>query len=94
MQLRPNTRYKCGADGKSTNNCTLTGGLFQIVATAHDREENENILVEGITFRGGAATLMVSNSNVTFRDCIFTEHRHTGAVNLLNLGDGIYELAK
>lgn len=97
LQLGPNTHYKCGADGTSTNNCTLTGGLFQVLATAPSRDQEEiitNSVVEGVTFRGGggAGTLMVSNNNVTFRDCIFTEHGQHGAVNLLYMAAGTRRL--
>jgi hypothetical protein len=75
---RRNVGYKCGEDGKSTNNCQIIGGQFQLISfngqwelTQH--EAHTNVTVSGITFvAGGWATVLAGNpGDITFTDCIF-----------------------
>ena len=75
LTLRQNTRYICGSDGKSSNNCVLTGGQFQLLSlyNAFDYEIKSNIVLKGITFENGqtAGVLLVAPGDVIFDDCIF-----------------------
>ena len=75
LTLRQNTRYICGADGKSSNNCVITGGQFQIISTysSFNKEVKSNIVVKGVTFQNGqtAGALLVAPGEVQFEDCIF-----------------------
>jgi hypothetical protein len=76
---RRNAGYKCGEDGKSSNNCRLVGGDFQLISFSGNwpedqQEPHSNVTVSGVTFvSGGYATAILGNAgDVTFRDCIFT----------------------
>jgi len=75
LTIRANTRYLCGEDGKSENNCVITGGQFQIISTFNSfgGEVKDNVLFKGITFQDGesAGALLVAPGDVTFEDCIF-----------------------
>ena len=75
LTLRQNTRYICGADGKSSNNCVITGGQFQLISTytSFGNEVKSNIILKGITFQHGqtAGVLLVAPGDVLFEDCIF-----------------------
>jgi len=75
LVLRQNTRYICGEDGKSSNNCILTGGQFQLLSTfnSFNQEIKANIQIKGITFQDGesAGALLVAPGDVIFEDCIF-----------------------
>ena len=75
LTLRQNTRFICGSDGKSSNNCVLTGGQFQLLSlyNAFDFEIKSNIVLKGITFENGqtAGVLLVAPGDVIFDDCIF-----------------------
>ena len=80
LELRQNTHYLCGEDGKSSNNCTIEGGQFQVLSTvmSFNEEPKVNILLKGITFRdgGAAGALLVAPGHVTFEDCIFRVGLH------------------
>jgi len=75
LQLRQNTHYRCGEDGKSTNNCIIAGGQFQIISTfnSFNEEPKVNVRLDGITFIDGdtAGALLVAPGDVIFTDCIF-----------------------
>jgi hypothetical protein len=70
-----NSRYLCGDDGKSSNNCTIKESP-QIVSYLfnYDRTSKDNILVSGLTIDGsnsnGPAILIVAPGTITFKDCI------------------------
>ena len=75
---RRNVGYKCGSDGKSSNNCRLVGGQFQLISFSgnwpqEQQEPHSNVTLTGITFaNGGYATAVLGNAgDITFRDCIF-----------------------
>lgn len=74
LELRQNSRILCGFDGKSSNNCVLRGGQFQVFTSifAFNQEDKVNIEVQGLTFEDGGAggLLMVAGGDVTFIDCI------------------------
>ena len=73
--LNGNTNYLCGEDGSSTNNCIVTGGLFQFAVSSfpYGFSNKDNILISGFTFQkaeiGNAA--IASSGNFVIRDCIF-----------------------
>ena len=75
LTLRQNTRYICGSDGKSSNNCVLSGGQYQLLSmfSTFDYEIKSNIVLKGITFENGqtAGVLLVAPGDVIFDDCIF-----------------------
>jgi len=75
LVLRQNTRYICGEDGKSSNNCVITGGQFQLLSTynSFNAEVKRNVLLKGITFQNGqsAGALFVAPGDVIVEDCIF-----------------------
>ena len=70
---RPNTTYKCGKDGKSTNNCVFLDGSFQLTSFGVNRNEFQyNIKFQGITFEAGrVGSIILGNpGDITFNDCI------------------------
>lgn len=75
LSLRQNIRYICGADGKSSNNCVITGGKYQLISTLSmfNGEVKSNIIIKGVTFQNGqtAGVLLVAPGDVYFEDCIF-----------------------
>jgi len=75
LLLRQNTHYRCGEDGKSTNNCIISGGQFQIISTfnSFNEEPKVNVRLDGITFTDGdtAGAVLVAPGDVIFTDCIF-----------------------
>lgn len=80
ISLRQNTRILCGKDGKSSNNCVLFSGQFQVIAStpSFNREKKINIRLEGITFENGgnAGALLAAEGDVTFKDCVFRVRNH------------------
>jgi hypothetical protein len=74
LVARPNTRFQCGEDGRSGNNCVLRGGTFQFQSTFFSSvgTSNENVQVSGITFESAAKVGIVLSQagDVTFTDCI------------------------
>ena len=83
----PNVIILCGDDGNSANNCTFTGGTFQIEIYPDDLADSnnvslslENILVQGITFTNVSEENIILygnndgediNMDVTINDCLF-----------------------
>jgi hypothetical protein len=74
LVARPNTRFQCGEDGKSANDCVLRGGTFQFQSTLSSSvgTSNENVQVAGITFETAAnvGIILSQAGDVTFTDCI------------------------
>ena len=72
---RANSIFQCGEDGKSSNNCVITGGNFQFMheVFSFNEESKDNVVIKGITFedaiRGGV--LLAAPGDITFIDCIF-----------------------
>jgi len=64
-----------GEDGSSANNCTLVGGLYQVIADerAFNKENTINVKVQGFTFKaaGNTGALLVTPGDIEFIDCIF-----------------------
>jgi len=84
---RSNTRYLCGADGLSSNDCRLTGGSYQLLSSARlfNFEDTIGVLVQGLTFDNSrvAGAVLSNAGDVTFIDCIFEKHRGRMAVSML-----------
>lgn len=78
---RPNTRILCGADGKSRNDCRLTGGAVQLkvdgTLAPHSifsgAQPLSNLLIHGVTFTEGEKTnvLVKYPCDLTLEKCIF-----------------------
>jgi hypothetical protein len=75
---RANVGYKCGEDGKVTNNCRFFGGTFQVfvfifIGPPSTWEDRTDITFNGITFETAELASVVAGSagDVTFTDCIF-----------------------
>ena len=72
---RTNTRYQCGEDGSSANNCTFVGGTIQLVMSplAFNEQEAANVVVQGVTFTeaGLMSVQLVLAGDITCLDCIF-----------------------
>jgi hypothetical protein len=76
----PNTRFQCGSDGKSSNNCVIRGGTFQFQSVfsftgtsfTTATVSNDNVQVAGITFESASNIgLRLSQAgDITFTDCI------------------------
>jgi hypothetical protein len=73
--LRSYAEYSCGADGKVTNNCVITGGNFHIMTTQHDfpGEPGKGNKFTGITFEKATMFLALigNEGEFHFDDCIF-----------------------
>lgn len=74
---RPNVHILCGVDGKSSNNCVLEGGSFQLGvmhSVAGVSAFVDNILVQGVSFTQGQEANIVIDApcNVLIQKCIFT----------------------
>ena len=87
LLLRSNTRYLCGENGSSGNDCRLTGGSYQVLNSPRSFgfEDSVNILVQGLTFDNSrvAGAVLSNAGDVTFVDCIFENHKGRGAVSIL-----------
>lgn len=87
LYLRSNTRYLCGADGLSSNECRLTGGSYQLLSSPRlfDFEDTIGVLIQGLTFDNSlvAGAVLSNGGDVTFVDCIFENHRGRMAVSML-----------
>jgi hypothetical protein len=75
---RRNTAYKCGVDGKSSNNCIITKGHIHLISAdvywdPSQYEIHSNVTISGITFESGNfGTVVLQNpGDITFVDCIF-----------------------
>jgi hypothetical protein len=72
---RANTIFQCGADGKSSNNCVITGGVYQLMheVLTFNGEIKDNVVIKGITFEDATTggILLAAPGDITFIDCIF-----------------------
>jgi hypothetical protein len=72
---RSNSIFQCGEDGKSSSNCIITGGVFQLMheVQTFNNELKENVVIKGITFEDATrgAALLAAPGDITFIDCIF-----------------------
>ena len=75
ISTRAKSIFQCGTDGKSSNNCIVTGGTIQIL---HDRsdfqnEDKPNVVIKGITFEDASysSAVLAAPGDITFIDCIF-----------------------
>jgi hypothetical protein len=76
-----NTRFQCGSDGLSSNNCTLRGGRSHFVSSRSAEEtDNTNVQVAGMTFESANFfTAILDNAgDITFTDCVWKVSREKG----------------
>jgi hypothetical protein len=65
-----------GEDGKSSNNCIISGGQFNmftsVASLTATEDEVTNVLIQGLTFENGKSTGLIFSApgNVTLEDCI------------------------
>lgn len=81
LTIYENAHVKCGSDGSSSNNCTITGtgtyGIFLVDGISWRRQGLGTIMFEGITISGFQQARQIpvviagESGNVTFKDCIF-----------------------
>jgi hypothetical protein len=75
IYTRSNSVFQCGEDGKSSNNCTITGGEYQVFHdfVAYNRENKVNVVIKGLTFEDavGGGLIMAAPGDITLIDCIF-----------------------
>lgn len=87
LHLRSNTRYLCGEDGSSSNDCRLVGGSYQLLSSPRlfDFEDTIGVLVQGLTFEDSriAGAVLSNAGDVTFVDCLFVGHKGRTAVSML-----------
>mmetsp|Transcript_9072 Transcript_9072/g.19561 ORF Transcript_9072/g.19561 Transcript_9072/m.19561 type:complete len:1039 (-) Transcript_9072:1595-4711(-) len=79
LLVRSNTKYKCGEDGSSANQCTLRGGSMQLWGPTMSNGKSSvvvNMEVHGITFEdcADAAIRLDTGGDVAFLDCIVQYH--------------------
>ena len=75
IYTRSNSIYQCGVDGKSSNNCIITGGEYHVFHeyTSYNRENKVNVVMKGLTFEdaSGAGLIIAAPGDITFIDCVF-----------------------
>jgi hypothetical protein len=79
LSLRSNMTIKCGEDGKSSNNCSVTTGSYGFMSVGNlfgdDSFYIENAVLSGITFASSIRTNSVVigdlGGSVAFVDCRF-----------------------
>lgn len=73
--IRSRSIVKCGEDGKSSNNCVMTGGNTHVfyVGSIFDDALSQDVQVTGLTFDDAKflATAMANRGDITFTDCIW-----------------------
>ena len=73
--LRSRSTVKCGADGKSSNNCIFLGGNTQLfyIGTFFGDLVAQDVVVMGITFQSTSflSTALANRGDITFIDCIW-----------------------
>jgi hypothetical protein len=77
---RANSIIQCGADGKSSNNCTLRGGQYQLwnsyvsyTAKFLEDKVKVGVVIKGLTFEAAVESNLVltNEGDITFIDCVF-----------------------
>lgn len=71
---RINSRIRCGTTGRSTNNCTVSGGKTQVGIVYESLEVYQNnYVIEGLTFElsRGPSSLLAAPGVIEYRDCVF-----------------------
>jgi hypothetical protein len=72
---RSNSIYQCGEDGKSSNNCIITGGEYHVFHdyVSHGRENKVNVVMKGLTFEDAndGGLIIAAPGDITFVDCVF-----------------------
>jgi hypothetical protein len=72
--VKSKTHIKCGEDGKSTNNCVIRGGEFQLLVGPQVFEETvtTDVVISGVTWESSENTGMIiaAQGDLTFVDNI------------------------
>lgn len=71
---RINSRIRCGRTGRSSNNCTLSGGKTQVSVLFESLEVYQNnFVIEGLTFESsrGASSFLAAPGVIEYHDCVF-----------------------
>jgi hypothetical protein len=72
---RANSVFQCGDDGKSSNNCVITGGDIQILheVVTYNKESKDNVVIKGITFEDATSgsIILAASGDISLIDCIF-----------------------
>ena len=75
FEMRSYTEYVCGKDGKSSDNCILTGGQMHVITTQHGwvGEPAKGITLRGFTFENAEmlSVLIANEGEIQFVDCVF-----------------------
>ena len=75
IYTRSNSLYQCGEDGKSSNNCVITGGEYHVFHeyASYNRENKVNVVMKGLTFENasGGGLIIAAPGDIAFIDCIF-----------------------
>jgi hypothetical protein len=75
IYTRSNSILQCGEDGKSSNNCIITGGVYQMFHDflSFNLENKVNVVIKGLTFEhaSGGGIIMAAPGDITLIDCIF-----------------------
>jgi hypothetical protein len=78
---RSNSIYQCGEDGKSSNNCIITGGEYHVFHeyVSYGKENKVNVVMKGLTFEdaNGGGLIIAAPGDITFIDCVFRVRRFT-----------------
>mmetsp|Transcript_24010 Transcript_24010/g.67698 ORF Transcript_24010/g.67698 Transcript_24010/m.67698 type:complete len:678 (-) Transcript_24010:117-2150(-) len=74
--VQANVVWKCGFDGKPSNNCILNGGRAQLNSFGlYFPNDHVNVHVHGFTFQDSErlALIVGSPGDITFHDCVFQD---------------------
>lgn len=79
VPLRPNLRIQCGAEGKRSDNCWITGGHLQVDGTAIRGIRDDtltNVVLQGLTFQASIehSVWVTKAGDILFQDCEWAEH--------------------
>jgi hypothetical protein len=79
IYTRSNSIFQCGEDGKSSNNCIISGGEYHVFHeyVSYGRENKVNVVFKGVTFEdaSGGGLIIAAPGDITFIDCIFRVSR-------------------
>lgn len=95
-----NVNILCGLDGSIHNNCTLSGGFFQILfffrtvyRSYQISSKAENITIQGMKFTGASkgsnVGIRIAHSSITFRDCMFYNNNEMMSIIYTTWGKNI-----
>lgn len=90
LSVRANTNISCDVDGKSSNECILTGGINSILLVdfafgSYDIETFNNIHISGMIFQDASqiTAVLSAQGDIHFHDCIFRDNINWNVVNMI-----------